>query len=136
MSQRVLSTALMAIMKKPSREWRLERYIWSQRASPASASLPMRKGRRSSLTTMAASFRWGRRGRRCRRRCGCEGRSRWFGLLCAGGFVRVGRGAKVVVDVERIDLRLPVDAGLVGVAAVQFEEFDGFDFERTVGTIG
>jgi hypothetical protein len=50
----------------------------------------------------------------------------------AGGFVGVGCGAEFVVDVEGIDLLLAVDACFVGVAAVELEEFDSFDFQWAV----
>ena len=48
--------------------------------------------------------------------CGGEG------FLVAGGFVGVGSGAQIVVDVERIYLLLAIDSRFIGVAAAKFDE--------------
>jgi hypothetical protein len=53
-----------------------------------------------------------------------------------GGFVGVGGLAVVVVDVEGVDLGLGIDAGLGFAVALELDEFDGGDFEFSLGALG
>ena len=135
MSQRVLSTALMAIMKKPSREIGAVHLVPERFAGES--VFADEKGAKVFVhydgcvlfygTVEAIDASGGSDAEVDR--CGGD-------FFRSGWFVRVGRRAQVVIDVERVDLGLPVDSGFVGVTAVQFEEFYSFDLEGTAGVSG